>query len=341
MPPCRHSSRTDTVDIKAEIVGKVGQEKAEKYFYYLNKLISLKLSKSEFNKLCINTIGRENVSLHNRFIESIVKNASAAKTPPSNGSKSEGSLNVRVANGYHKNNLHLLYGDAFPLSPRKGRSSNLRDRRFKDRPSPLGPNGKVPSIIHDESLSKTQEKKNVTELVSPNSRPRLEFVSVEDGEEVEQATGSPSLQTQSRISVSAPLGIQRARKTLRSTLLSSVHVESMCNSYELPDTMSLRKQIERKLESEGLGISMDCANLLNNGLDVFLKRLIKPCLDLARSRGGVPVQNGLGAQKCLQRSRCISASMLDFRVAMELQPPLLGENWPVQLEKVCSRASEE
>ncbi|KAF9621232.1 hypothetical protein IFM89_016726 [Coptis chinensis] len=357
MPPYRHSSRTDTLELKAQIVSNIGSEKAEKYFNYISRFLRLKLTKFEFNKLCISTIGRENISLHNRFIGSIVKNACTANTPPWKGSKGEGSLNGKVTNGYHGSNLQLLYGDAFPLSPRRGRSSNVRDRKYRDRPSPLGPNGKVHNIMYDdESVPKTQEKQSVCELVSPSSGPRFEVVSVEDGEEAEPMIVSPSVERSH--SVNAPLGIymnpRGARKTLRRSFLSALHPESMCNSYELPDTLSLKKQLERKLESEGLGISVDCANILNNALDTFVKRMIKPCLELARSRNvgerlkqvsghNIPDDlHILSTNKSMQRSKqCISASLLDFRVAMELQPSLLGENWPVHLERVCLRASEE
>ncbi|KAL5706870.1 hypothetical protein ACHQM5_024981 [Ranunculus cassubicifolius] len=319
MPPSRHSApRIDTAELKAQIISKIGNEKAAKYFRYFNRLVSVNLSKSEFSKLCIGIIGRENLALHNRFVESILKNACNANSPPVRGSKvEEGVLNGKGSNGYHRSNLQLLYGDAFPLSPRKGRSSNLRDhRRLRDRPSPLGPNGNAHSAMHeyDEIVPKK------TDLVSLSSRPRLEVVSVEDGEEVEQERGSPSVQ--SRVSVSAPLGIKLNTGGTRNTF----HTESICNRDELPDTFSLRKQLEKKVKSEELGVSMDCVNALNSGLDAFLKRMIKPCLNLAKSRKG---------------SECVSASLLDFRVAMNLNPQLLGEHWPIQLERVCFNSSEE
>nr|GFB18560.1 transcriptional coactivator Hfi1/transcriptional adapter 1 [Tanacetum cinerariifolium] len=51
----------------------------------------------------------------------------------------------------------------------------------------------------------------------------------------------------------------------------------------------------------------------NNGLDCFLKRVIKPSLELARSRSS-------------QRAGALfSTSMLDFRVAAEINPKVLGE----------------
>lgn len=359
MPSSRHSSRIDTSELKLKIIKKVGHQKAERYFHHLNRYFSLKLSKSEFNKFCISTIGKENVSLHNQFIGSIIKNACLGKIPPplpSKGSKVQGSLNVKIANGYRSSNFQSLSGgDILPPSPRKARSSSLRDCKFKDRPSPLGPHGKTHSTVCDESVPKAQEQQSATELVSIGSRPPGEVFSVEDGEEVEQFTGSPTVQ--SRSPVRAPYGIPIntgfARKSIRSSSLTAVHTETCHNSYELPDSRSLKKILERKMENEGLGVSMDCINLLNNGLDAYLKRLIKPCMEIARSRRAsdhskqVNYQamqglNGILPNRYMQRpAQSVSASLLDFRVAMELNPQLLGEDWSVQLERVCLRSSEE
>ncbi|XP_043707971.1 uncharacterized protein LOC122657359 [Telopea speciosissima] len=355
MPSCRLSSRIDTLELKAQIIRKLGHEKAEKYFSLLNRLLNLRLSKPEFDKLCITTIGRKNLYLHNRLIGGIVKNACIAKTPPSRGSRIEGSLSVKISNGNQRISVDTLSGDTFSPSPRKGKSPNHRDLKFRDRPSPLGPLGKVQSIMSDESTPRTQGQQSATELFSLSGRPPAEVVSVEDGEEVEQVTGSPSIQ--SRSPVRAPLGIAMnmggARKTPHNGLLSTFHSETCCTSTELPDTRSLRNRLEQKMEMEGIGISLDCANLLNNGLDAFLKRLIKPCMDLAGSRAGhehikqingqdITGLNGVCPDRFMPRPpRSISASLLDFRVAMELNPQLLGEDWPIHLERVCLHASEE
>ncbi|ESQ51079.1 hypothetical protein EUTSA_v10022804mg [Eutrema salsugineum] len=270
-------TRLHTLEIKALIYQKIGQSRANTYFDHLGKFLTSRITKSEFDKLCINTIGRENIKLHNRVIHSILKNASLAKTPPPR------------SNSFA----------AFPASPRK-----CRTRKLRDRPSPLGPLGKPQSITttNDESMSKAR---------------RLLAASVEDGEEVEQMNGSPSVQ--SRSPLTAPLGVSitRARKSVFSSLRG---VESCHSSGELPDTNTLRARLERKLEMEGIKLSsMDTANVLNIGLDAFMRRLIQPCLSLASS----------------------NVSMLDFRAAMELNPRVLGENWPIHLEKVCFRGLEE
>lgn len=100
-------------------------------------------------------------------------------------------------------------------------------------------------------------------------------------------------------------------------------------------------------------MSLDCVNLLNNGLDVYLKRLIEPCMALAGSRCDneqlksasgefIPGLNGTLPGRYAQRQRkSVNASMLDFRFAMESNPQILGEDWPVQLEKISLRGFEE
>ncbi|XWS41799.1 hypothetical protein CRYUN_Cryun17cG0114100 [Craigia yunnanensis] len=348
MPGGRHFSRVDTLELKSMFERKIGRIKAEMYFNLLTRFLSLKIAKPEFDRLCIGTIGRENVRLHNHLLRSIIRNASLSKTPPSRENKLEGSLSVKVANGCQRSNLQSLCKD-FPQSPRKGRTPNLRDRKFRDRPSPLGPHGKSHSTAC-EDVPKVQEQQSATESLSLGSRPPG---SVEDGEEVDQAAGSPSIHSGSP--VRAPLGISLNAKGMRKVPwngLPSALETCHCRG-ELPDSSSLRKRLEHKLEMEGLNISVDCANLLNNSLDVFMKRLIKPCLELAGSRSGqklidqghnwsmASLNRMRPVRYAQQKSGSISASMLDFRVAMELNPLILGVDWPTQLEKVCLLASEE
>ncbi|KAK9284678.1 hypothetical protein L1049_023854 [Liquidambar formosana] len=351
----QHPHRKDTLELKNQIEKKLGSQKAEKYFSLLNRFFSLKLSKSEFDKLCIGTIGRENVSLHNRLIREIIKNACLSGTTSSKEIKTEGSLNVKVANGYQRSSLQSLCRDVFPQSPRRGRTPTLRDRKFRDRPSPLGPHGKIHSVPCEDSIPKIPEQQSATELFSLGSRPPGEVNSVEDGEEVDQAAGSPSIRSRSpvRAPLGIPINVKGTKKATSNGSASALNTETCHNIGELPDTSSLMNRLGQKLEMEGFKISVDCVNLLNNGLDVFLKRLIRPCLELAGSRSGhkqlnqghgqtVPGLNGMRPVRYVQKpTMSIPASILDFRVAMELNPMILGEDWPIQLEKVCLRASEE
>ncbi|KAK6125243.1 hypothetical protein DH2020_040987 [Rehmannia glutinosa] len=289
MPGDRHCPRIDTIELKLHIERRLGQQKAEKYFNLLNKYFSHRLGKSEFDKLCIGLLGRENTSLHNGLIRAIIKNACSANAPP----------------------------------PK--RTPTVRDRRSKDRPSPLGPNGKAHIVAGEDSVLKVQEQQSATEILSLGSRPPVEVTS-EEGEEVEQIAISPGIH--SRTPLKAPLGIslnsKGTRKVLSHGFSPLTDLDTCYNNTMLPDTSSLRKKLEQKLGMDGLNVSTYCVNLINNGVDMFLKRLLKPCLDLAASR-----------------SECTSVSMTDFEVAMQSNPRVLGEDWPVLLEHVAFRASED
>ncbi|KAJ6896236.1 hypothetical protein NC651_022458 [Populus alba x Populus x berolinensis] len=347
------SMRINTLELKSLIVKKIGRQRADKYFYQLTGLLNLKITKCEFDKFFVGIIGRENIPLHNRLIQSILKNACCSKVPPSKSAKRAGN-NLTVTNGYQKNSLQSLYGDAFPSSPRKGRSPVNRDCKFRDRPSPLVPLGKPQSVECEELNARGQEQQSATELLSLGSRPPVEVASVEEGEEVDQMAGSPSVQ--SRSPVTAPLGISMnfgSRKALSNASLCNNHLKRTClNSGELPDTRSLRSRLEQKLEMEGIGASLDCVNLLNNGLDAYLKRLIEPCMALAGSRHGkeylkkasgqfIPGLNEMLPGKYMQReTKSVYASMLDFRVSMESNPQILGEDWPTKLEKISLHGFE-
>ncbi|KAE8695962.1 peroxidase 51-like [Hibiscus syriacus] len=344
MPAGRNFSRVDTLELKSQILRKIGRIKAEMYFNLLSRFLSLKICKPEFDKLCISAIGRENARLHNNLLRSIIRNASLSKTPPPIANKSEGSLSVIVSNGNQRSNLQSLCKD-FPQSPRKSRTPNLRDRKLRDRPSPLGPHGKSYNTACEDAVPKVQEQQSATELLSLGSRPPG---SVEDGEEVDQATGSPSIY--SRSPVRAPLGINLNAKGMRKVPwngLASASETCYCRG-ELPDTGSLRKRLEKKVETEGLNISVDCVDLLNNSIDVYMKTLIKPCLELAGTRSRQKVINRGQHQSMAyvngtqpvryvpNRSKLVSASMLDFQVAMEMNPLILGVHWPTQLQKVSA-----
>ncbi|KAL8168362.1 hypothetical protein V2J09_009861 [Rumex salicifolius] len=301
----QHFTRVDLVDIKLLIAKKLGSQKAERYFNLINRFFTQKITKTEFDKLCIVTIGRDNLTLHNHFIRSIAQNACLSQTPPTKPSKHDTSANGKSANGYQRSCLQSLCRDMFPQSPRRGRTPGFPDRKLKDRPSPLGPHGKPQTLTCEElrSTPKTLEQQSATELHSLGSRP-VEINSVEDGEEVDQIRSR-------RSPVTAPLGVQIIHtKGTRKMLTSS---RTCYDDGELPKASSLRKRMEQRLEAEGLKVTLDCVNLLNNGLDAYLKRLIRPCLEMANSRVG---------------------SLLDFQAAIELNPASLGEDWPHQLEKI-------
>lgn len=354
MPASRHCFRIDTVELRVRIENKIGEKKAEKYFNLLDRYLSLQVSKSEFDRVCVDLIGKQNICIHNELIRAIVRNATFSKTPPPKPVKWNGLLSVKVPNGIEKSGSHSLYRDVFPRSPKKGRTPNIRERKFKDRPSPLGPHGKTHNVTFDDLTAKCQEHQNVMDLVSVGSRPPGEVNSVEDGEEVEQASGS--LGTYSRSSVRAPLGIsfhtKGTRKLLSYGSAPAVLNQSCYSSGELPGNSSLKARLDQKLESEGSKISKDGVNLLNAGLDVFLKGLLKPCLQLAGSRSEHnhfnqvrnQAESGVNVIRPMRNAqnpvRSFSASMLDLRVAMELNPQILRSDGPLHLQKISMGASD-
>ena len=417
----QQSSRIDLGELKAHIVKKVGADKSKRYFYYLNRFLSQKLSKTEFDKLCYRVLGRENLPLHNHFIRSILKNACQAKSPPpvqpSGPPKSgahvtnispgrEDGHEQSVTNFQNQNqNAPIWSNGVLPVSPRKVRSV-MRDRKLKDRPSPLGPNGKVDSVAHQSTatedsgskvdmengtLSQCDYQRPIQHLQAVAELPEneigdaiqrsveksrihgkgpTEISIVEDGEEVEQLNRLNF----SRSPLIAPLGIPYcsasvggARKAV--PVSSTSDFISCCDSGRLSDTDTLRRRMEQIATVQGVGgVSIECANMLNNMLDVYLKRLIRSCVDLvgARSTNELrkpPVSkqqiqgkviNGMWPNNHLHvqstgglvepepecRPPC-SVSLHDFKVAMELNPQQLGEDWPLLLEKISMQSFEE
>ncbi|KAK1433137.1 hypothetical protein QVD17_10043 [Tagetes erecta] len=305
MPAIRRFSRTDVFELKLHIEKRLGSQKSEKYFNLLTKFLSLKLTKTEFDKLCVGLIGRENVRLHNELIIAVVKNATVS---PQKHVKTDGLTSLKVpANETHPV-TDLQSQCAFPQSPRKGRTPNLRERKFKDR---------TVGVAQHLVPTKVQQQESATELFSLGSKPPLEVNSVEDGEEVEQDAVSPGVY--SRSPVKAPLGINirsiEKRKLHTNSLDSAYHTETCHYIGHLPATNSLKKRFNRSLQMEGLDISMDCVHLLNNGLDCFLTSIVKPGLELARSRS--IKRSGPGT--------AFSTSMLDFQMTMDINPRIFGE----------------
>ncbi|ESQ46439.1 hypothetical protein EUTSA_v10000177mg [Eutrema salsugineum] len=401
--------RVNLGELKGHIVKKIGVEKSKRYFYYLGRFLSQKLTKSEFDKTCFRLLGRENLSIHNQLIRSILRNATVAKSPPSvqetghqtkpwvnacqskgDGPEKSGSL---VPNHTNQNDPVWSNG-VLPISPRKVRSG-MRDRKIRD--SPLGSNGKVEHMLHqpicrednrgsvgmengDVSQSDDQRSGRCApderdgEFLRPVKKPRLPnqdqvatAATRDDENQEEQArlelTTSPLV---------APLGIPfcsasvgGSRRTV--PVSTSSDVVSCQDSVGLPDTEMLKKRMENIAIAQGLGgVSMECANTLNSMLDVYLKRLIKSCVDLvgARSTNGDPGKQTLDKQQ--SQSKMVngvwpsnslkiqtpngppditqdhhSVSLLDFRTAMELNSQQLGENWPTLRERISMRSFEE
>ncbi|KAI4318432.1 hypothetical protein MLD38_032135 [Melastoma candidum] len=302
----RQHDRGYTLRLKYMIVRKIGHERAQKYFDQLIRLFEGRISKSEFDEECIRLIGRETLRLHNELIRSILNKACCARERP-----------AVIGRG------------------------KLGGGKFRDRPSPLGPHGKTQNAASKESAPKLQSP---PELQSIGSRPPV--LSVEDGEEVEQSVGSPGVQSENNIS--APLGVSVDFRVGPQTLSEysqswKFDPESCQNSRALPSTTSLNSTMDRKLEMEGINVSFGCANLLNSALDVYLKGLIGQAMNIARSkkRDAAPcriIEVAPGKFVRILGNPSIPLSMLDLRNAAELNLQMLGQNWPVQLEKMLTHS---
>ncbi|KAG5602131.1 hypothetical protein H5410_033501 [Solanum commersonii] len=418
-PPHQHS-RINLSELKAQIVKKLGPEGSKQYFHYLSRLLSLKISKAEFNKLCFRILGRENIPLHNQFIRSILRNACSAKVPPP--INEGGIVKPGVAVGskqplddaYDQNGVHvssnqasgqpgLSNGAVLPLSPRKARTG-YRDRKAGDRRSVLGSNGKNSFTFQQATTMESSDFEIIKEngdLNPPNFKGAVHhhqgiIQQIDDerqGFNHETAKfsvmkrslqNSVSLQNKAdksrddgrdlhaRSQLQAPLGVPfypvsvgGARRSV--PLAASSRCVSSSSFGALLDSVTLRERMEQISAEQGLdGVAMDCANLLNNGLDSYLKGLIKSCLQFVGARSGhepttintkkqqtyMKLVNGLRPGHHLQMNggRLSEAvhehapgnlvSLQDFRFAMELNPRQLGEDWPLLLEKLTHAVEE-
>ncbi|CBI25240.3 unnamed protein product, partial [Vitis vinifera] len=275
MQPPHQDSRVNLVQLKADIVKRLGPERSKQYFYYLNRLLALKLTKVEFNKLCFRILGKENVALHNRLICSILRNACHAKSPPAVNDEEAPKSTLTKA----LNQPVFLNGNVLPLSPKKVRSS-IRDRKVGDRPVVIL-NGKADFASHQLA----EQSKN-------------------DGE------------------------------------VSFHHPAKLSLIKTPPDgPVSVNSKVQNDLVAEG--VSVDSANLLNNGLDIYLKGLIRSCMEMVGARYGHDMMKNSSNKQQSEGRSCSPVSLLDFKVAMELNPQQLGEDWPLLLEKISTHPFEE
>lgn len=409
-------SRIDLAELKAHIVKKIGADRSKRYFYYLSRFLSQKLSKNEFDKSCYRILGKDNLPLHNQLIRAILKNACQAKSPPPvheaglvKSSSAASKLTPCRENGPEQIEPFVPNGPnqipslptwsnsngVLPVSPRKIRSG-MRDRKVRERPSALAPNGTVATVLHHSaSLEDNGNKlpvengeltpydyyRPVQHLQSLAAQPEMgnlkladrahaERNLVEECQEVERS----SILNISRSPLVAPLGIPLCSSSLGGVrkAVPVTSSEGFMSNYDcgmLSDTETLRKRMDQIAEAHNLeGVSLECANMLNNMLDVYLKKLIKSCIDLVTSRSPLDLrrrslqkqlvqgkvvnglwpnshlhwQNTSGPVGVVQEQRPHRAiSLLDFKVAMELNPQQLGEDWPLLLERICLNSFEQ
>ncbi|RAL43276.1 hypothetical protein DM860_015166 [Cuscuta australis] len=362
-PPHQHT-RINLVELKAQIVRKLGPDGSKQYFHYLSNLLSLKMSKTEFNKLCVRVLGRENIPLHNQFIRSVLKNACCAKVPPS---RSENEVSAQAI----AKNKDPSSDDAIEQNGPHVASNQPRLSNGNTLPSPpcsntIIENGDLPVAMHHHQGIMQRTEHDAAVL---GQAPRNPLVTKRPHEQ--------------RSSLQAPLGVSHCPVGVGGALRASLHLATASKSVRtdstsvgaLLDSLTLRERMNQIATEHGLegGVSVDCANLLNIGLDSHLKGLIGSCVQLVGARrsgqnGTVntntvkqqhqaytkPV-NGVrpGYQLQLNTGRPSEVlqeeplppqsfiSLQDFKVAMELNPQQLGEDWPVLLEKICTRETDE
>ncbi|XP_066330888.1 uncharacterized protein [Miscanthus floridulus] len=300
MATCRKMARVDVAELKQRLVKRLGRERAAKYFAHLTRLLNLKLTKVEFDRLCVSTIGKEHIALHNALIRGIIGNALSGVPPPSRQAVTGQSGTTTAPSGQ-------CVGVALPVVGNVGAVLDSGDGELaRERGAPVG-----------------------------------KVVSVEDGEEVEQVRSAPCVQ--SRSPITTPLGISVAGGSgMRVRRRLDDPVASYYDSGHLLDTSSLCEGLQRRLHSNGTGVTVQAVDALNRGLDELLRRLIKPCVDLSRVRASSRRiskvnERFVGRMNSLQepnQGHC--TTLQDFAVAVQSDPRLLGPNWPTQIEKIQS-----
>ncbi|CAA2946582.1 uncharacterized protein LOC111405189 [Olea europaea var. sylvestris] len=297
-------------------------------------------------------------------------------------------------------------GDMLSVLPRKARTMFL-DRRTGERHSALGPNGKtsfasqqlpatqssdfnviyenghldtsdIGKVVHHQGPKQHEENERVVSGPHPANlsevnRSSDDPDSVHSMDQTELLVRHNTKEVSARSPLRAPLGIPLCPVSIGGAqrslpLTNSSRCTSTFDDGALLDSLKLRERMEHVASAQGLeGVSVECANILNLGLDSYVKHLIRSCIQLVGVRSGnkltmnnrqkhqayMKLVNGVrpGHQYQMQgsgrplevqehRTHC-PISLQDFRIAMELNPQQLGENWPLLLEKICTHSFEE
>nr|XP_043607033.1 uncharacterized protein LOC122579018 [Erigeron canadensis] len=395
MQPPRQHSWVNLVEMKGRLVKKLGLERSKQYLDYLNRFLSLKLSKGEFDKLCLRTLGKDNICLHNQLISSVLKNACTKVSSGLHDDDLRTVGNKKTSDGVYNQNgsvpvvvqatsLTLSNGDIPLTSPRKARTGS-RDRRVVDRKSSMGPNRKTnnssfsPSIPHSGELHAVLQNGDSSSLEDQELMQQAGNGDVTDVNHVKQTESlgrKAGKGVSNRTSLHSPLGIPFLPVSIGGaqaalTSASSSKRVGVLHTDGLLDTETLKEHMEQIASLHGLEmVSMDCANVLNRGLDAYLKGLVRSCTELhvARSiheptKSGSPnnttlmgplngvrpayhheVQSSGWPLGVIQENEAKPkrvVTLRDFSVAMELNCKQLGEDWPVLLEKICTHNIEE
>ncbi|XP_075675144.1 uncharacterized protein LOC142644406 [Castanea sativa] len=187
------------------------------------------------------------------FICLILKNAYYAKVPPPPPMPKK-EVQGGTSDWYRQSRLcPLLNGAVLPSSPLKAQS---------------------------EILVRPVRKGSTGSLVSVDIKDEKEVLVVEDGKEV---LGRSTLQVPPGI----PFSLVSVGGACRDFPLARTDSTGSYDSGGLLDTDVLREWMLLITAAQGLeGVSMECANLSINGLDAYLKKLIKSCVEMVGARCG-------------------------------------------------------
>ncbi|GFZ17276.1 hypothetical protein Acr_26g0005460 [Actinidia rufa] len=328
MQPTNQHQRINLAKLKAQIVKKLGPEGSKQYFYCLNRFLSLKLSRVEFNKLCIRIcvwfVKRIHFAIVTRKARTGTRDRKASDCPSAQEPNGKANFVSRqlLTEQDSKFNVSLENGDL---------TQHDIERLVHHHQGVTEQANNEGEVLHHLSSNFLTIKRLPDDSTSIHSKDQIETVDFENRKEVPYRSelcaplGVPS----------CPVSVGGARKTI--PVASSSNCSSSFTSGCLLDTATLRERMEQIAAAQGLEeVPMDSANLLNNGLDAYLRGLILACIELVRARlGNEPTKSS--THKHQAHSKLIN----DFRVAMELNPQQLGEDWPLLLEKICTQSFEE
>lgn len=372
-PAVGQSTRIDVREIKSKIFNRIGPERARKYFQHLERFLSSRLSKSEFEKLCLVALGRENLPLHNHLIRSILHNASRACGPPvindpklARGATTSGRAIVPPVwdNG---GALNVNVKDNKPLSRRE---NVLTQKSSRDHCETIILENGVHHLSDLKRCPQFQKSDHVEPLIK---RPCVEkepfglhnSVYSNGSAKASRENLGQEIIHHSQGPVQAPLGTQlrpgsfgMAQIPLPLAYVSSKDTSDTCIEVgELCETSTVKKRMDKMAGASGLeGVSIECANLLNNGIDVFVKQLIGSSVELVRARSehgklrhealkrqlcqklmnGVSVHTHVSGQSSIIPPETNSISTQDLKAVIELNPCLFGINASLLLEKINS-----
>lgn len=112
------STPVGAIEVKGAIYRKIGPQRANNYFDLLKRFLSLKLEKGEFDKSCVQIIGRDILFFHNQLIRTILTNSCVGEFPLSR------AKNMAVVASHN-----VIVTNALPVKS----SSQNEDHKFCDR----------------------------------------------------------------------------------------------------------------------------------------------------------------------------------------------------------------